>query len=798
MEIDAQQRRATLSVGEFSTFRPYAQAGYGGSSAIWRAQVGTEWHQRIQAASAQAGEGMANEVGIEGSLEWRGWTLQLRGRIDQLKETGQQTRLREIKTVAEPLPIDAQALKERYASYPIQLLAYRELLIRQSRTPNPPSFCLELLFVEISSGLTQSVHLSPEHDHLFARHLDTVVDFLESQRERLDRLRALKVRPAYSRPRPGQESIQADLRKAFASGGRVILEAPTGYGKTGVSWEFALKRLANGQEDRIVYLTSKSTGQIEAAHRLRSLLGEGSEATFWHIRNKQEHCIHHEFRCSSRTCPYLTELEAKWQRSGLQRLYLLSRDEVPLESIKQEGQQSGICPYEIMRAGLGFRDVWIGDYNYLFSPQSARLLDEQNDFAPHRTFLILDEAHNLPSRVASAFSFDLSLRQCYAAIDDLRSQRAARAVQGLLKGIADILQHLPTPEKGAARPSDSPSTELLQQDFFLHLRRTTEALSSEALPYDDLAPETLDLLFLLSSAHASHQSQSLRHALWSPEPGQARLECIDASRLIQERLSPYRSVLFLSATLTPIESFLEQIGDRSAGQENGLPLPGPSVQVLRPPAPWRDDAYSVAIDLRINTRYATREKHLSTTARTIARACELAAPAVVFFPSYAYAQRALDELSFHHPMLRAIIQPRRQGSLQERQDFLDEAIAFHDAVFLILGSSYAEGVDSLGGKAGSAIVVSPALPELNHIQETKRRIRDAERRDGFERIYLQPGIQKVNQALGRLVRAPEHRVKALLHCERFAEPKTRELLDPLYRSQRYIQNEEDLDLWLSS
>ena len=108
----------------------------------------------------------------------------------------------------------------------------------------------------------------------------------------------------------------------------------------------------------------------------------------------------------------------------------------------------------------------------------------------------------------------------------------------------------------------------------------------------------------------------------------------------------------------------------------------------------------------------------------------------------------------------------------------------------------AEDVDSLGGKAGMEIVVTPSLPEMNLIQETKRQRFDAIDKSGFERAYLQPGIQKVNQALGRLVRAPTHKVKVLLHCERFADPKTRRLLDPLYQSKRFIDNDEALTEWI--
>ncbi|MBD5778627.1 DEAD/DEAH box helicase family protein [Pelagicoccus sp. NFK12] len=817
MQIDARNRQATLSVGEFSAFTPYATPGFGGVSAAWRAQLGTEWHQRIQRESADAGEGMQDEVSLSGALAWRNWTLHLSGRIDQFKASPTAPHLREIKTLSEPVPLDREAILERYPAYPLQLLTYRELLIQAGRSdlgrdPAAETFRLELLFVEIGSGLTQSLVLDKTYDGLFVDHLDTLVDYLEAKQERLARLRSLSVRPAYDTPRPGQEHIQTELAEAFSQSQITLLEAPTGYGKTGVAWEYAARRLAAGQCDRVLYLTSKSTGQTEALTRLKALLSKATlskspesdsrssaspPATFWHIRNKQEHCIHHEFRCSRQTCPYLAELHEKWKRSGLQRLYLLSQDELDLETLRAEGRVTGICPYEIMRAGLGQRDIWVGDYNYLFSPSSARLLADQADFDPARTFLIVDEAHNLPSRVASAYTHEFSVHPVYAALDDLNANKAPAALRNHFKILANLLTaggNSPT----RSATSDSEVDPATEADFRHSIGKVSELLNSEPLAYEELQPDTLELLFQISSAHAGQLRGELKHQLWSPHPGTFRLECIDASKLIQSQLSQYNGALFLSATLTPLESYLDEIGLEPGG---GTAAPRasthPQISHLTPPAPWRSEAYDVAIDLRVDTRFKSRRNHLPTTAATIAQAAEFAGPTIAFFPSYAYAKQAYEHLQLKHSELRVALQPRAGGSLADRNAYLEETLAFHDVLILILGSSYAEGVDTLGGKAGTAIVVSPALPEMNFIQEAKREHHDNLGHSGFERAYLHPGIQKVNQALGRLVRSPEHKVKALLHCQRFADPKTKRLLDPLYQSKSYIHEESDLREWLN-
>ena len=133
------------------------------------------------------------------------------------------------------------------------------------------------------------------------------------------------------------------------------------------------------------------------------------------------------------------------------------------------------------------------------------------------------------------------------------------------------------------------------------------------------------------------------------------------------------------------------------------------------------------------------------------------------------------------------MQRRGKGeSLSSRAEFIDEAMRFHDIIFLTLGSSFAEGIDMIGGKIDAAIVVSPALPEVNAIQQAKRDYYQSKKLDGFERAYLQPGIKKVNQALGRLVRAPGQKVKVLLHCQRYAERRTKSLLADQYQNCQYI------------
>ncbi len=776
MEIDAQNRLVSLSVGEFARFSPYAQRSDSMGFGNWRAAAGQQWHQEIQRQAPD--KGFDNERPIKGDILWRGWTLQLTGRIDQIRSSPDRICLREIKTVTTELPIDSNTLVARYRSYCIQLLAYRELLSRESSTSTVP-IELDLYLVELSTGVAQSVRLDSGHDSLVVDQFDLLADYLDQKRERLDRLASLRFKPAYESPRPGQETIQKDLADGFQKSPIVCLEAPTGYGKTGVAWEFALNRLASGQADRIVYLTSKSTGQLEAAQRLDALLEAQSSATYWQIRNKGEHCVNHEFRCSPKTCQYIANLEEKWGQSRLEPLFLASSKPISIDELKASSAAAGICPYETMRTALGYRDIWIGDYNYLFASNSGRLLFDQPDFDPSKTFLIIDEAHNLPSRIESNLSTELDSLSLSGLVNELAEIGAGRNIQ---KAVANL-----TDECLAYAKGDILSLRQID-DLAELLLSLLSRISNEPLPYESIGPESLDTLWNLSSGAAALKENADRYIAWATESGRIKIACIDPSPEILETLSLFKETLMLSATLHPIDGFWEQCGIADH-------IPAPSH--VTPPAPWLEGAYDIAIDTRADTRLKMRESGSDVTAKTIATLADTFSPIIVFFPSYAYAEQIRDALSQAYPFYRIAMQTRGKGeTLADRTAFIDDAIRFHEIVFLTLGSSFAEGIDLIGGKIKAAIVVSPALPEVNPVQQSKRDYFDGRHGNGFERAYLQPGIQKVNQALGRLVRAPYQKVKVLLHCQRFADKGTIALLAEHYRKGRYIFSDDDLSKWI--
>ncbi len=906
MNFSLETRTVSLSVGEFAGFALGPVGASGGPQGVWRAQLGQHWHNELRARTEKEftvggtlRPDVLFEVVIEGRLIHRGWTFQLAGRIDQIvpldcragspdpasvggvRDPALQlpsgVLLREIKSVMRTLPAAEDELRSDYPEYFRQLAAY--VVLR--RAAGAKQTKAELVFVEAGSGLAQTIPLTTFDEALVHHQLDALVEFLNLQLRATERRRALVFHPAFPSLRAGQETIQQDLLSAFLPDdgqdkhragssqqrrslqpSALLFEAPTGYGKTGCVLEFALGQLKAGRFARLIWLTGKSTGQLQVVHTLSQMTArdacqpivDNSSLAFWQVRNKSEHCVNHTFHCVRDGCDYLRDCAERWPGSGLAKFYLDDRQPRDLHTLRAAGRDTRICPYEITRASLAFNDVWIGDFNYVFAPANRGLFFDQPGFDPAETLLVIDEAHNLPSRVAGARSHratDTDARLLLAELDHLQAPATlVLAMEEWTRLLASL----------RADDSLDPTTEAEVHD---HVAKLANLVSTQPLDYAALGPQHANTLWAFAALADFLDDNRLTRLLWVAREGELEFTCVDAAPAIGETLKAFGGAILMSATLQPYAEFADSCGLevgrglRSAPLEGGqqpspsLQLPGgtarPPYSTLHAPTPWRAGAYDVAVDLRVSTTFRERSNYYGTTAETIealhaasslqvsgflpddgqdkhragssqqrrTSQVSTATPCLpgdgqdkyrvgssqqrcvaVFFPSYAYAESVLRALENNGSVLRVALQPKLPD-LTAQTAWIEENLALSDALFLVLGSSFAEGIDLLGGRVTHAMVVGPALPEVNAVQKKRMDALSGLGRDAsFRRVYQIPGLQKVNQALGRLVRAPGQRAKVLLHCRRFAEPSYAALLASDYQMFAEVASESDLREWL--
>ena len=852
MDFDLDQRTASLSIGEFAAFKigPREPSDHTGPQGLWRARLGTRWHQELRATAALALPATTFEIPLTGHVFHGGWTLTLTGRIDQFlpAEGKNHAVLREIKTTLDPIPAPEEDLRAAHPEHFAQLASY--LALRRIADPTE-KIRGELVFVEAGSGLSQTIVFTATDETPFRVQLERVAEFLNLRLRSRERLRHLDYRPAFAELRDGQQTTQADLVAALADHRHVLFTAPTGFGKTGALLECALGAMKSGRYSRLLYLTSKATGQLQVIRTLQAmtqpeksnLIGYtfpaerrltndtgsppidensvGSAAAkepgikaaktpiaLWHVRPKHEHCLTPTCFCERQGFSHPESVARRWAQAGLAHFYLFEDSARDLPALRSAGRTAQICPYEITRTSLAFQDVWVGDYNYVFAPANRTLFYNQPGFNPAETLLIIDEAHNLPSRTADARSYTVLADDARRVLAELDHARAP----------APLLREWETWTLLLASVAPCDALDLDQEDDLADaLRRLADTLTLHPPSSEDLERPIRDLLWQIPVL-AEWFTATYPKLVWSPRAGELRLTCLDAARPTGEILNEYAGVIFATATPGPATTFAEACGLSALSSDR----PAKSYKLLLPfsaqltsviaHTPWRDAAYDIAYDVRVDTTYQQRARHAGTTADTIAalhaaseksyrRLASSAQPGqgaavAIFFPSYAYAEAIEKTLRLAHPYLRVALQPRL-SDLAAQTAWVDESLMFTDAIFLVLGSSFAEGIDTLGGRISHAMVVGPALPEVNAVQKARLAALEGHTREtAFQRVYQIPGIQKVNQALGRLVRAPGQRAKVVLQCRRFLEPAYAALLDRDYQFGATLTTDAELATWL--
>ena len=769
MQWDWRQRNLRLSVGELSRFSlmPAVDEGTG----RWRMELGAHWHEVLHQRTRENESGWLFEQPVAGVLQQGGWSFDLRGRVDQF-QPGPEAVLREIKTTTLSLPAEEAELRTRYPHYFHQAMVYAFLLGRESTFPRT-----ELLFLEIQTGLTQTVVLGEADLEALHRHLLMIVAALEERQEHFGRLRHLSVPFPFPEWRPGQEEARRDLVDHLQQHRICLFEAPTGFGKTGLALEQALKEIASGEADRILLLTGKNTGHAPLIKQLEAFRQSGHELAIHTLRSRRDLAV--DVGMEQRISPQ--EVLDNWRASGLSAPGLLKEGIPSLESIKELGLRHGIPPWALSRLLLPYADVWIADFNYLFDPGVSQVLESIPTYDPGRTLLVVDEAHNLPERAAASRSHLLDATEIERVLTEVQmahfSSTLARAMDHLL---VSVRRQAPCDTLGPAQEADLISI----------LRDVRQALQESGFAEDTLSIEALEWLWEVGSLLEDWDHPHLSMLISSPAKGKVLVSCLDASAVTGPILQGFQKVILMSATLQPWDDYIRSIGLAAE--------PGRSeVACVKGQAPWLEGCFEVWADGRVDTRFRERDRHLQTTATTIGEtALSGQGCTAVFFPSYQYAELVMERIRFQYPSLRCSLQPR-DLPLEQQNAYLQESLLVQDVLFLVLGSRFSEGIDALGGQIRQAIVVSPALPEVNSRQRARQQALPVPASAAFRSVYMIPGMRKISQALGRLVREPGHSARVLLHGKRFMEPDYQHLLPSYLFPGGHILSDEDLSRhWL--
>lgn len=558
--------------------------------------------------------------------------------------------------------------------------------------------------------------------------------------------------------RTGQRALAENTFKAIKLGRCLMAQADTGIGKTVGTIFPALKAMPSQKLDKVFFLTAKASGQIAPLDAVHQLLASTSAPCLRTLqlvaRNKA--CERPDKACHGESCDLARGF---YDRLPAARQQVVDGGSFARESVRAIALEHAVCPYYLTQELVRWADVVVADYNYYFD-NSALLfaLAVANEW---RIAVLVDEAHNLVERARSMYTSEMSRASLRAA--------SALAPAALTKPLRKLGRVWGQVTKAQVEPYAA--SEVVPSKLTSALQKVVAAIGDElAQAPDSLAGSVLDLYFdalQFARLAESFDAHSLFDVCLSAD-GRDSTVCIRnvvPASFLAPRFAAARSTVLFSATLAPERYYADTLG-----------LPADSAW-LTTEAPFSASQLAIHVVDNISTRYADRARSLRPIAELIATQVERRpGNYIAFFSSHDYLEQVADVVSRECPNLQTWRQTRRMSE-GDKERFLARFAPGNCGVgFAVLGGSFSEGIDLPGERLVGAFVATLGLPQFNAVNEEMRRKLQLEFGAGYDYAYLFPGIRKVVQAAGRVVRTTTDVGTVYLIDDRFSRPEVRSLL----------------------
>ncbi|SAL65940.1 DNA repair helicase [Caballeronia peredens] len=562
--------------------------------------------------------------------------------------------------------------------------------------------------------------------------------------------------------RPGQRALAEAVYRSALSGRCLAAQAPTGIGKT-VGTLFPLLKAWPGQRlDKIFFLTAKSAGRQLALDALTTLAAQPLRVVELVARDKA--CEYPDRACHGESCPLARGF---YDRLPDARAAALQRAQLDRASIADVARAHEVCPYYLSQELSRWADVIVGDYNYYFDTSAMLFaLAETNRW---RVAVLVDEAHNLVERARGMYSATLD----QTAFDAMR-RGAPPPLKTMLGRVARSLRET-TREQDAAGIEYAAHTEPPAR-FLTALGQAVSQLTDMLAEQPDLFTPHI-LRFYFDAVHFTRIAERFgAHSIFDITLGRAHsganrrkatlcLRNVIPAPHLAPRFARAHSVALFSATLTPAHFYADTLG-----------LPASAVRI-DVESPFSADQLDVRAIADVSTRYRDRESSVERIADLIAAQFHRhEGNYLSFFSSFDYLAQVAAALAARHPSIPCWQQSRAMSEPAQREFLARFAHDGRGIGFAVLGGAFGEAIDLPGTRLIGAFVATLGLPQLNPVnQQMKARMHEAFG-EGYAYAYLFPGLQKVVQAAGRVIRGPDDRGVLYLIDDRFTRADVRRLL----------------------
>ncbi len=768
MRLDLEGRTVRIAVREIVERDTSAGLSFGLRE---RAEIGRESHAAMGLSRKAANSDYRCEVPIVHTMIVRGYRVTIHGRADGIERCDGRVIVDEYKSVAlEPFELMGTTAMD-FPAARLQLGIYLYLLDLEGDSPAGGRLVLRSIFGGEDEWILPVEPFHAEVAEYVEQRLLQLVGESERRAERSSRRRLVAARLPFPFPEPRsvQVAMKEEIEGAMGQGERLLLEAPTGSGKT-AAVVHGLVQAAFEAGASLYYATAKTSGQSTVLATLERIVRRGGDVTGVVLTARAKVCPEEETLCRPEVCARIRDHLSRVSRSGVLDA-LLDIRLIDREEIVRRAERAGVCPFQLSLDLAGVVDVVIGDYNYVFSP--GAYLSDLFEPPDRKWFLAIDEAHNLPSRGRAYYSSALSWKatRLVASWAEQRGDTLSVRVAGLVTDIQaylwEALEQARLTEVDEGRAHHVPDVELA-----VSWRRTLgRILASE--PFRALALHdwgSLDIPFrfyqqLCAYVDGVVHLDDTSSSIVERAGGDARLRviCHDPSRRLDRRMSRFGFVLAMSATLSPGSFYRDMLGMGPEAAWASFPSPFPRSHCAR---------YVVGtLPDRFRERAAAIPGYVDVI-RTVVEA--KAGLYAVYVPSHAFLLELLphlEALGCRLHVQRRDMDDRLRAALLRRLCRVPEGDSDRSSLLVaVLGGSFAEAIECPAGVLCGVIVLGPGLPKVCIEQEMLRDYYDERFGTGFAYAYVYPGMTRVVQSAGRLIRRESDRGCVVLVGERFREP----------------------------
>ena len=566
-----------------------------------------------------------------------------------------------------------------------------------------------------------------------------------------------------------------------------FVEASTGIGKTISTLYGSLCLMKDKRIDKIFYSTPKNSGFLSAINALNIFKNKDVRLTSVEIIAKDKACLNKKRigKCNPDECKFTIGYYDKLKE--VIKEIVLNNDIIDANLIKKYALKYTMCPFELSLDLSLLADVIISDYNYLFDPISQLKRYFESPDKQYKMIALIDEAHNMVNRSVDMFSSILSSSSFFKALTDLKKIRN-KQIMKIYNSLEEYFNYYLEFDFSEQKEFILDSLNI---DFVLRLKKYNEEIKKYRLKHKKFKSENVDNFnrdlyrFLLIYDYYIKYKDQYKLFIRSEKEDEITLNmmCLDASKFIVSSLNHFEGSIFFSATLSPIDYYINLIVNNNN-----------NVKTLSLPSPFKKENFKVLVDNSTSFIYKDRLLTIDKIRDYILTfSKKRKGNYMVFCPSYKYLETL--KLVLKDDDLNIIYQEKNMTNVS-KDLFLSE---FKEKVnkttvgVVVLGGIFSEGIDLVGDRLNGVIILGIGLPSISFENELKKEYYNSLSYNGFEYAYINVGINKITQALGRLIRSENDKGIALLIDYRYKNKTYIPLFNDKWSNHKVIKNKYELE-----